>query len=98
MPTTEKVTPVNISATSRSIMVIDAKARANDILSAYEFFKHEKPTYQVSARTYGGQIISNILDLTAMPSGTWLILHLSTMQGVKTQIFSVEEISELFYP
>ena len=83
---------------NRSMMLIDAKARADDILSAYDFFKKEKPSYNISARTYSGQLISNIVDIAAMPNGTWLILHLSTMQGTKTQVISVDEISELFYP
>ena len=95
----EKQMPAATAAASmsRSTMIIDAKARAEDILSAYDQLKHEKPTYHISARTYSGHILSNILDIAAMPNGTWLLIHISTIQGVKTQLISVDDIMDLFY-
>lgn len=83
---------------SRSMIVIEAKARSDDVVKAYELLKREKPTLKISARTVSGQILSNIADITPMPNGTLLLFRLSTNLGVKNQFISVEDVADLFYP
>jgi hypothetical protein len=82
---------------TRSVLVMEAKARAEDILKAYDLLKKEKPTLKISAKTYSGQVLSNIVDIIAMPNGTMLLFRLSSTQGLKNQMISVDDILELFY-
>lgn len=76
---------------------IEAKARSEDILRAYDLLKKEKPTLKISARTYSGQTLNNIVDMTAMPNGTLLLFRISSTQGVKNQFVSVDDLLDLFY-
>lgn len=86
-----------VQSISRSTVAIDAKARSEDILKAYDLLKREKPTLKISARTYSGQILSNVVDITAMPNGTLLLFRTSSAQGIKNQFISVDDVIELFY-
>lgn len=92
----EKAAP--LSSQSRSVIMMDMKARTGDILKAYDWLKREKPTFRISAHTHTGPILSNIIDITPMPNETLLIFRLSTSQGIKYQVTPAEDILDLFYP
>ncbi len=85
------------SLVGKTTILIQAKARSEDLVKAYEFLKKEKPTYRISVRLANKQIISNVLEMTAMPNGTLFIFKSSTPQGATTQIVSIEEIVDFFY-
>lgn len=89
--------PSNLREINRSALVIEAKARAEDILKAYDTLKREKPTLKISARTFSGQILSNIVEISAMPNGTLILFRLSSTQGVKSLFISVDDVLDLFY-
>ncbi|MBF8263601.1 MAG: hypothetical protein HW387_1266 [Parachlamydiales bacterium] len=93
----ETTAPAQIQSGYRSTLIIEAKARSEDIIKAYELLKREKPTLKISARTYSGQILSNIADITPMPNGTLLLFRIASTQGVKNQFVSVEDVADLFY-
>lgn len=86
------------SAIDKSTIVIQPKARADDLVKAYEMFKKEKPTYRISARLANGQILGNLIELTPMPNGTLFVVKSTTAIGTNTQVFSVDEIIDFFYP
>lgn len=92
-PTSE--TPV--SSLGKTTILIQAKARADDLVKAYDFLKKDKPTFRISARLSTGQVLANILDMTPMPNGTLFIFKYSTPQGTSIQIVSIEEIMDFFY-
>jgi hypothetical protein len=99
-PPEKKLAPMEqvlSSPTSRSTVVMQAKARADDIVKAYDLFKRDKPTFRISVHTYSGQILSNILDITALPNGTFLLIKLSAQQGTKMQLVPVDDFQDLFY-
>ena len=79
-------------------MLIEPKARADDLIQAYESFKREKPTSSIAARLANGQILTNLQELTAMSNGTLFLVKISTSIGPKTQVLSVDEIVDFFYP
>jgi hypothetical protein len=82
----------------RSTILIEAKARAEDIMKAYDMMKKEKPTLRIAAHTENGPVLANIVDITIMPNGTWLLFRLSSSQGTKNQFVSVDDVIDLYYP
>jgi hypothetical protein len=88
---------IAISTQGRSTILIEAKARSDDLTKAYEALKREKPTLRISAHTVDGKGLANIMDITPMPNGTLLLLRLSTAQGTTYQLISIDEILDLYY-
>ena len=89
--------PALLHSTGRSTLVIEAKARADDIVKSYDLLKREKPTLRISAHTYSGVVLSNITEITAMPNGTLLLFRTSSTQGVKNTFVPVDDVIDLFY-
>ena len=81
----------------RSTILIEAKGRSDDIVKAYDLLKKEKPTLRISAHTYSGAPLSNIIEIIAMPNGTLLLFRISSTQGVKNVFVSVDDVIDLFY-
>ena len=82
----------------KTTILIQAKARADDLTQAFDTFKKEKPTYRISARLANGDTLANILELTAMPNGTLFIAKVSTSLGSKIQLVSVDDIVDFYFP
>lgn len=82
----------------KATILIQAKARADDLVQAFEAFKKEKPTYRIAARLSNGGSLSDILELSAMTNGTLFIVKISTTTGPKTQILSVDDIVDFYFP
>ena len=86
-----------LRSTGRSTIVIEAKGRAEDIVKAYDLLKREKPTLRISAHTYSGAILSNVVEITAMPNGTLLLFRVSSTQGIKNVFVPVDDVIDLYY-
>jgi len=84
-------------SSGKSPVLIEAKARADDLVKAYEAFKKEQPTFRVAARLANGTSLSNILELSAMPNGTLFLVKLSSPLGTKLQIIPVDEIVDFYF-
>jgi hypothetical protein len=100
MPSKEKAAPppeIPPSSLGKTTILIPAKARADDLVKAYDYLKKDKPTFRISARLSNGHILANISEMTAMPNGTLFIFKFSTPQGTSLQIVSIEEIMDFFY-
>lgn len=95
---TPTFTPTTSSSNEKTTILIQAKARADDLVQAFEMFKKEKPTFRIAARLSNGSTLSDILELTAMPNGTLFIAKTSTSMGQKSQIISVDDIVDFYFP
>jgi hypothetical protein len=85
------------TTTSRSVLVIDPKARANDWMQAFDLLRKDKPTAKMMVRTLSGQTLSNISDLSVTQGGTLFMLRIVSNQGYKYQFLPVEELLEVTY-
>ena len=83
-------------ASSKSFMMVDPKARANDYIQVFDLLRKEKPTLKIMVRTQEG-IFSNVTDMSVTHGGTLLIVKVLTNQGIKVQIVPVEEMMEINY-
>ena len=77
---------------SRSVMIIDPKARADEYKKAFDILREEKSTSKVFFKLAGGMQISNVLDMKLMPNSTLVIFRYSTPQGIRFQVVETEDI------
>ncbi len=97
MPAAKQTLPP-AALSEKSTILIQAKARADDLVQAFETFKKEKPTYRIAARLASGGSLSDILELIPMSNGTLFIVKSSSPMGSKTQILSVDELVDFYFP
>ena len=88
--TSSKTTPTTSS--SRSVMLIDPKARASDYLKAFEILRQEKSTSKVVFELANGTSISNVIDMKLMPDNTLVVFRFNTAQGIKFQVAAIEDL------
>lgn len=81
---------------SKSLITLDAKARANDYVHAFDMLKKDKPTLKIMVRTTSNTF-SNVTDIAATQGGTLLLVKLLSTQGSRIQIVPIEEIVEINY-
>lgn len=86
------------STNEKSTILIQAKSRAEDLVQAFETFKKEKPTYRISARLANGTSLTNIQELIPMTNGTLFVARTTTTMGPKTQLVSVDELVDFYFP
>jgi hypothetical protein len=91
-------TPPPSALNDKATILIQAKARADDLVQAFAAFKKEKPTYRIAARLANGSSLTDIIELTAMSQGTLFIAKISTAMGIKTQLVSVNDIIDFYFP
>lgn len=77
---------------SRSVMLIDPKERADDYLKAFQFLSQEKSTSKVFFELADGSKISNVIDMKPMPNNTLIVFRYTTPQGIKFQVVEIEDI------
>lgn len=82
-----------MTQSSRSIMIIDPKDRANDYVKAWEMLKLEKSMAKVSFELSDGTMISNVIDMKLMPGNTLIVFRYSTPQGILFQVVEVEDLA-----
>jgi hypothetical protein len=75
-----------------SLIMINAKDRADDYQKAFQLLRDEKSTAKVYFQLAGGKKISNVIELTIMPGSTLVLFRYSTPQGVKYEVAGVEDI------
>ena len=81
---------------TKSVIVIDPKARTADLVYAFDLLRKDKPSQKIIVRTAAG-ILSNVVDLTPSSGGTLLFVKLLSTQGTRVQILPVEQILEIGY-
>lgn len=89
---TKKEAAAHMTAPSRSLMIIEPKARASDYQKAWEMLKQEKSTSKVYFDLVDGGQISNVIDMKMMPNDTLIVFSFSTPQGIRYQVVEVENI------
>src|SRR3989344_637004 len=63
------------------VMLIQPGERSNDIVQAFNYIKIHSVTSKFEVTLTTGDLISNILSMQTMPSGTMIIFEVSTLQG-----------------
>ncbi len=81
--------------TSRSIMTIEAKKRAEDYLKAYQLIRQNNPSSRIFFKLANGTTLTNIADVTVLENGTLMLFKTTTTQGLKNDVIPVEEIIAL---
>ena len=77
---------------SRSTMIIDPKARADDYKKAFDILKQEKSTSKVFFQLADGTQISNVIEMQLLPSNTLILFRYSTPQGIKFHVVEIEDV------
>ncbi len=88
--------PIVSEPRARSTLIIDPKARSNDLIQAFDQLRKDKPTLKILVRTASGSF-SNVTDMTATTGGTLLLIKVLSNQGTRTQVVPIEEVMELNY-
>lgn len=97
----DAATPLNQSAaaldsSSKSVMLIDPKARASDFAQAFDFMRKDRPTQKIMIRTTTSELM-NVTDITPSSAGTLLLVKTLSSQGVRTTIVPIEQILGVSY-
>lgn len=85
-----------LDSSSKSVMLIDPKARASDFAQAFDFMRKDRPTQKIMIRTVTGELM-NVTDITPSSAGTLLLIKTLSSQGVRTTIVPIEQITEISY-
>lgn len=85
-----------IDSSSKSVMLIDPKARAADYAQAFDFLRKNQPTQKIVIKTQSS-VLMNVTDVTPSTGGTLLLVKILSAQGNRTQIVPVEQITEIGY-
>lgn len=94
-PASEK-TAVAVS-NSKSVIIIDPKARAADFVQAFDILRKDKPTLKISIKIANGMNLNSVSEVIATQGGTLLMIKYSSNAGLKYQIVPVEDIEEIAY-
>ena len=89
-------TAAAIDSSSKSVMLIDPKARAADYAQAFDLLRKNQPTQKIIIRTQSS-VLMNVIDVTPSTGGTLLLVKTLSAQGNRTQIVPVEQITEIGY-
>lgn len=81
----------------KSQIVVESKARASDLVQAFDMLRKDKSTFKINLRTQNGQMIPNIMDLTSSTAGTLLFIKILTSQGIRYQVLFTDDITEINY-
>jgi len=81
-----------MGSNSKSVMIVDPKARAADYEAAFNLLKQEKSTAKVVFELADGEKISNVIDMKMMPNNTLVVFRYSTPQGIRFQAVEIEDI------
>lgn len=81
--------------TTSGVLMIDPKARVSDYLKAFDLLKKEKTAPKIFLELRSGQKITNLVEMTALPDNTLLIIRSNTAQGVKIDILPIEELASI---
>lgn len=81
---------------SKSVMVIDPKARGADLAQAFDLLRKNSPTQKIMMRVANAQLTS-LTDLTLSSNGTLLFVKVLSSQGSRTLVIPVEQVMELSY-
>ncbi len=81
---------------TKSMMLIDPKARANDFAQAFEFLRKDKPTQKIQIRT-SNTVLQSVSEVSASSGGTFLMIKLLTNQGVRVEFVPIEQVMEIQY-
>lgn len=76
----------------QSYMMIDPKARANDLLQAFDILRKEKNSSKVYFQISGDRTISNIIDMSLMNNGNLILFRYNSPQGIQLEAIPVEDI------
>lgn len=87
---------VLVESSSKSVMVIDPKARGADLAQAFDLLRKNSPTQKILLRTASAEL-TNITDITLSGSGTLLLVKVLSSQGSRTLVVPVEQVTELSY-
>ena len=82
---------------TKSLFQIDPKARAHDLVEAFQLLKADKPTFKIALRCQNGFIHQNLIEVSASLNGTLLYIKTMSNHGGKLFILGTEEIEEIFY-
>lgn len=85
-----------LEAGSKSVILIDPKARAMDYVQAFDLLHKDKPTQKIMVRTMGS-VFMNVTEMSTSTGGTLLFLKLLSNQGMRTQMVPVEQLMEITY-
>ena len=83
------------NTTSRSIITIEVKKRAEDYLKAYQLIRQNNPSSRIFFKLANGTTMTNIADVTVLENGTLMLFKTTTTQGLKNDVIPVEEIVAL---
>lgn len=81
--------------TTRSIITIEAKKRADDYLKAYLLIRQSNPSSRIFFKLANGTTLINIADVAVLENGTLMLFKTTTTQGLKNDVIPVEEIISL---
>lgn len=88
---------IKASPTS-SYLSISLKERATDLLEAFNILKREKTADKVFFQFSDHSTISNLIDVTLLPSSSLFLFRYNTSsQGIRLQIVKVEDIVGVGY-
>lgn len=91
-----KILPVPSSQLpQRSIMIVQSKEKAADLINAFELLKKEKPSTKIFFKLYSGKTITNIIDVSMLDNGTLILFKVPTSQGTKSIVVATEDIEEI---
>lgn len=85
------------SSARQNSMSIEPKHRASDYKNAFEFLKKEKGQNKVFVKLIDGSLVSNIIEMSLMPSSTVFLLRYNTPKGIKLQAVELEIIQGIGY-
>ena len=74
---------------------INAKARADDYIQAFDMLRKEKTAGKVQFVLKDGSIITNIIDIQLMQQGSLMIFRFNSPQGIFLRVVALEEILRL---
>lgn len=77
------------------VMVITPGERANDIVQSFNYIQSHDVTAKYEVKLKDGNVLSHILDIQMMPSGTLLVFKMQTMKGEVFRVIKIENISEV---
>jgi len=86
---------VPISSSSRGVMVINPKQRAEDLLQAYQDLLKDRTSSRIYFRTAHGTMVTGIVEAKSSPNGTMLVFKISTKQGLEYVFVFTEDIVEV---
>lgn len=89
------VVPIKDKGSAQSVMMIDAKSRAQDFLKAYDLLKKEKASARVFYKLTNGNVVTNIVDISLFEGNTLFLFKVSSLQGVKYLVVPIEELQEI---